>query len=266
MAIFKEHKPGTLSYLELVSGDPNGSRDFYTQLFDWQVRNEDLGEHGIYTQFLKDDEIVGALYELQKEQKEAGTPPHWGLYLTVMDADAAGKKAVELGGQLIMGPMDVFEHGRMCIIADPVGAVFCVWQPKSHVGVGRKDEANTLCWGEIMTTDVGKAQTFYKEFFGWTTSEMPMGDAGNYFMLGHTPDNPSVGMIEITPEMGPIPPHWMAYVQVDDLSVTNKKAAGLGGKIVVPPTDIPGGSKFCVIQDPQDAYLGLYEGSDEACD
>ena len=266
MAIFKEHRPGTLSYAELASADPNGSRDFYTTLFGWSMRDEDMGVHGIYTQFLKEGEVVGALYKLMKEQEEAGTPPNWGLYMAVENADAAAARAKDLGGQVIMGPMDIMDHGRMCVLADPVGAVFCVWQAKDHIGLGRKNENGALCWAENMTNDLAVSRAFYQGFFHWTTSEMDMGPAGVYVMLGHDQENLCCGMMQITPEMGPVPPHWLVYFAVADISATVAQAAGLGAATIVPPTEIPGGSQFSVLRDPQGAFFGVFQGSEEDCE
>jgi predicted enzyme related to lactoylglutathione lyase len=49
-------------------------------------------------------------------------------------ADESAAKAKQLGGQVLMEPFDVMEHGRMAIIQDPTGAIFCLWQAKQHIG------------------------------------------------------------------------------------------------------------------------------------
>lgn len=266
MAVFQEHRPGTLSYVELVSPDPDGSRAFYMALFGWDLREEDMGEHGRYTQFLKEGDVVGALYKLFPEQKKAGVPPHWGVYLTVEDVDAAIARAKELAGQVVMGPMDVSDHGRMAVLSDSVGAVFQVWQAKSHIGLGRKDEQGALCWAEHMTTDTVKSQSFYEGFFDWATQNMDMGALGTYHMMGHPPETMVCGMMQIGPERGETPPHWLPYFQVDDLDASNTRVEELGGAVVVPATDIPGGNRFSVIRDPQEAHAGLFQPGNQSCD
>ena len=40
-----------------------------------------------------------------------------------------------------------------------------------------------------------------------------------------------------------------------DVDLTAAKAEELGGKVLVPPTDIPRVGRFCVLQDPQGAVL-----------
>ena len=55
----------------------------------------------------------------------AEVPPNWLVYFAVTDADAALARITELGGALMMGPMDI-EPGRFAVVADPTGAVFAV--------------------------------------------------------------------------------------------------------------------------------------------
>jgi predicted enzyme related to lactoylglutathione lyase len=45
----------------------------------------------------------------------------------VADADAAAKRLVDLGGTLFQPPFDT-PYGRMCPVADPFGATFCLIQ------------------------------------------------------------------------------------------------------------------------------------------
>ena len=55
----------------------------------------------------------------------AEVPPFWAVYFTVVDTDAAVARVAELGGTVIMPPMDI-EPGRFAVVADPTGAVFNV--------------------------------------------------------------------------------------------------------------------------------------------
>jgi len=61
--------------------------------------------------------------------------------------------------------------------------------------------------------------------------------------------------MKIPPQAQGAPPHWGAYVTVDDVDATARRAEELGGKVLVPPQDIPGVGRFCVVQDPQGAVI-----------
>jgi predicted enzyme related to lactoylglutathione lyase len=76
-----------------------------------------------------------------------------------------------------------------------------------------------------------------------------------YTMFTNDGDRPSGGMLQITPDMGPIPPNWLIYFAVDDCDATVKKATELGGNIIAPPTDIPTIGRFAVLTDPQGAVF-----------
>jgi predicted enzyme related to lactoylglutathione lyase len=49
----------------------------------------------------------------------------------------------------------------------------------------------------------------------------------------------------------------MNYVQVNDCDATAAKATSLGGKVCMPPTDIPNTGRFAMIQDPQGAMFSV---------
>ena len=82
----------------------------------------------------EDDQDVAGMMKLSPEMQAGGMPPVWSTYVTVADVDASTKQVAGLGGTVLNGPMDVMDAGRMSIIADPAGAVLCIWQPKENIG------------------------------------------------------------------------------------------------------------------------------------
>jgi predicted enzyme related to lactoylglutathione lyase len=124
------HEPGTFCWVELATSDGAAAKTFYS-LFGWTA-DDTPGGGGVYTTLRKNGKAAAALYEPGPEQK--GIPPHWSSYVYVENADDAAAQAKELGGTVMMGPFDVMEHGRMAVVADPTGAVFSLWQARSHIG------------------------------------------------------------------------------------------------------------------------------------
>ena len=55
------------------------------------------------------------------------------------------------------------------------------------------------------------------------------------------------------------PPHWMGQVTVDDVDEVAKKVGELGGRVLVPPTDIPDVGRFCTFQDPHGAVISAIQ-------
>jgi predicted enzyme related to lactoylglutathione lyase len=116
-----------------------------------------------------------------------------------------------------------------------------------------------FCWNELATTDLDAAQNFYKALLGWEVKEGGTPGGGmryNEIVVGGR----SVGgMYQTGPECGDqsLPPHWMAYVAVEDVDASAAKVVELGGTVRVEPMDIPNVGRFCVITDPTGAGLSL---------
>lgn len=108
-------------------------------------------------------------------------------------------------------------------------------------------------WNELMTTDVDAAKAFYAKLFGWGIEDMPM--PGMTYAVIKVGSKGIGGIMPISKEAQGMPPMWGGYVTVDDVDLTAKKAAQLGAKLLVPPSDIPNVGRFCVIQDPQGAVI-----------
>jgi hypothetical protein len=124
------NEPGTYTWSELITTDLSKSKTFYKAVFGWDA--EDQGPPGgppAYTEWKVGGKSVGGMM-LKQEDMPAEMPPNWGVYFAVADADASVTKAQELGATLFMGPTDI-EPGRFAVLADNVGAVFSILQPKS---------------------------------------------------------------------------------------------------------------------------------------
>jgi len=108
-------------------------------------------------------------------------------------------------------------------------------------------------WFELTTSDVHGAEAFYSKLFGWSTE--PWTGEGNYTLI--KADGQEVGGIVATPvaEDGPKPGGWGIYVTVADVDGTARMVPELGGKVLVPPTNIPRVGRFCVIEDPHGAVI-----------
>ena len=247
-----EHAPGTFCWAELATSDGPGAKEFYAGVFAWDPQDLPMGDGMIYTMLNLDGKVVGALYEKGEMMKEV--PTHWASYVSVTSADEIAAKAKALGGTVILEPFDVMDVGRMATITDPTGATFNIWQPKSHRGFEVKGQPNTVCWNELLTNDTAKAIEFYTKLFGWTTKTDPGPMAYTEFRSG---EEHVGGMMQIQPEMGPVPPHWGIYVAVDDCDATAQKATSLGAQTYVPPMDIEKVGRFSTMADPQGAVFSI---------
>jgi predicted enzyme related to lactoylglutathione lyase len=112
---------------ELVTPDQKSSGDFFCRLFGWTSKEVDAGPFGIYTLFRKSGQDVAGMMNPTPD-----TPlreSYWHAYICVDDVDECARQAPLLGGSVVVPPHDVLDVGRICIVADPTGAIVHLMQP-----------------------------------------------------------------------------------------------------------------------------------------
>jgi len=251
------HSNGTFCWPELSTTDSAGAKEFYKSIFGWDLHDDEVGPGQVYTMASKSGKNVGAMYQQSPDQKAQGVPSHWLSYVSVDDVDKSLEKVQSLGGAAIMGPMDIMDIGRMAVLSDPTGAAFAMWQPKKHIGAEIVNEHGALCWNELWTNDESKANTFYTGLFNWASETADMN--GMKYTSFKNGERPAAGMMEIKPEMGPVPPNWLVYFAIDDCDGSVEKINKLGGKTLHAPADIPGLGRFAVCMDPQHAAFAVIQ-------
>jgi predicted enzyme related to lactoylglutathione lyase len=110
---------GAFCWSELATRDTAAAKTFYTSLFDWGAKVDDNPEMP-YTEFQVSGTSVAGMMAMGPQHGDA--PPHWMPYVAVSDCNAAAEKVEQLGGQVVVPPMDVPNVGRFSVIADPTGA------------------------------------------------------------------------------------------------------------------------------------------------
>lgn len=101
----------------------------------------------------------------------AGTTPEgaWNTHIWVESADDAVAKVVDAGGSVIAEPFDLAGTARLAVLADPAGAVFCMWQPGAHRGAQIVNEPGAWTMSDVYTHDPEGSESFYRAVFGWDT-------------------------------------------------------------------------------------------------
>jgi predicted enzyme related to lactoylglutathione lyase len=114
---------------ELMSTDPKQSEQFYQQVAGVSVTA--LGdEPGAYQMLMVGGQPVGGIAGPRPDEEgwpSGGPEAHWISYLGTEDVDAAARTAEELGGEVLLPPIDVPGMGRAAVLRDPQGAAFGVF-------------------------------------------------------------------------------------------------------------------------------------------
>jgi predicted enzyme related to lactoylglutathione lyase len=253
------HNPGTFSWPELSTTDQKSAVAFYRALFGWDLNDQPMGPAETYSMFQMRGREVAAAYTMRPEEKQSGAPPHWNSYVTVANVDEAVKKAQGLGGKVLAPPFDVMDAGRMAVLQDPTGAVFQVWHANKHIGAKILDEPGALCWTELNTRDTKAAESFYTKLFGWSPKHSAPG-AGMEYTEFSVQGKQGIGMMPMNEHMpAHVPSYWMPYFQVANTDASVARVQELGGKVMVPATDISKTGRFAIVNDPQGAMFAVFE-------
>ncbi len=121
---------GAPAWFETHSKDFAASVSFYRDVFDWDIHVLADSDDFRYSTQGQDDAATAGVMD-SESILPAEVPSHWTFYLQVDDVDAAIAQAVELGGELVMGPDDS-PFGRLAQLVDPQGAMFKVMQAPAN--------------------------------------------------------------------------------------------------------------------------------------
>jgi predicted enzyme related to lactoylglutathione lyase len=120
------------------------------------------------------------------------------------------------------------------------------------------DRHGRFAWYELLTTDMAAAQAFYGHVVGWQAKEAAAAFPYTFFCAGPAEVG---GLMELPPDgrrMGATP-RFVGYIAVDDIDGVVERLRGLGGSVLVPPTDSNIG-RIAIVADPQSATFGLVGG------
>jgi uncharacterized protein len=265
--------PGVPCWVDTSQPDPDAATEFYGSLFGWEL--EDMmppDSEGKYFMARIRGLDVAAVSSIAP-----AAPPMalWNTYIWVDSADETAAKVRDAGGKVLAEPFDVMEAGRMAVLADPEGPVFCAWQAGSHRGARLVNEHGTLNFNGLGTRDPEAAKAFYGAVFGWGTLTLD-GGAELWTLPGYgdyleesTPglrkmvaeSGAPEDFVDVVASINPIgadqpdtPPHWSVTFAVDDADEIARRTAELGGKVLAEPFDAPW-VRMTVLGDPQGAVF-----------
>ncbi|MFB7665513.1 VOC family protein [Kitasatospora sp. NPDC056138] len=125
--------PGAAVWIELRTADPFAAALFYGEVFLWDGRDpahfEVRYEHERVV-LRSDGRSVAAL------RRATEVVPHWEVFFSVADTDAAVHHAIALGGAVVNDPSDS-PYGRVARLRDAEGGLFSVIGPDRRPDAGR---------------------------------------------------------------------------------------------------------------------------------
>jgi predicted enzyme related to lactoylglutathione lyase len=261
---------GVPCWIDTTQPDPEAAASFYGGLFGWEL--EDVMPASSPVKYFIARLRGGDVAAVSGQPKGAPPMATWNTYIWVDSADETARKVKAAGGSVLTDPFDVMDAGRMAILSDPEGAVFCVWQANGHKGANVVNEHGALNFNGLATRDPEGAKAFYGSVFGWET--LDLGNFQAWTLPGYAEfleqRDPGLrdrmretggpeGFEDVVAALNPIgddqpetPAHWSVTFGVDDADAAAAKAYELGGKVVIPPFDAPW-VRMTVLTDPAGA-------------
>src|SRR5262245_24626729 len=165
--------PGVPCWVDTSQPDPDAVLPFYSGLFGWEF--EDSMPAGSPGKYFIGRIRGGSVAAVGSNPEGAPAAATWNTYIWVDSADETTAKAQQAGGGVMMEPFDVMDAGRMAVLADPEGAVFCVWQAGTNKGAQVVNEHGPLNFTGLATRMVEAAKAFYGAVFGGEARTLPAG-------------------------------------------------------------------------------------------
>jgi uncharacterized protein len=248
---------GVPCWVTAVEPDPDRAAAFYAGLLGWE--SEDLMglDHpaSYHMCRLRGRKVAGIV-----SQHGAPAPPAavWSTHIWVEDTDDTVGRVERAGGSVVGPAFDSPAGGRMAVLADPAGAVFCVWQPDGHRGAEVVNEPGAWAMSVLQTPDPDRAAEFYGSVFGWTTESfggMTLWRLPGY--VGGEPEQPvSREVIGAMLAASGQPSFWAIDFWVEDSDAAAAAADELGGSVLAAPHDTPG-FRRAVLADPAGAAFSV---------
>jgi hypothetical protein len=252
------YPPGVPCWVDTAQPDPAAALEFYGALLGWEfvgpgpMPGDPPGEYHVARVRGRD---VAGISSLPPGAREV---PAWTTHVAVDSADAIADRARAAGGAVVVEPFDAPPAGRIAVLSDPGGAVFCVWEAGDRQGAQVLNEPSAWAMSMLSAGDPAAAKTFYREVFGWESESFAPGV--ELFRLpgyvGGEPDQPVPRDVVAVLASGERDSAWSVDFWIDDAEATAARAAELGGTVVVAPHEIPGFVNT-VIADPAGAVLSL---------
>ena len=250
------------TWYELVTNDMDKAVTFYKKVVGWEIKNS--GMPGMtYMIFGKDGKDVGGMMTWAG----AGMPeypPEWMGHIHTAKLDEELKAVSADGGTIIKPAQDIPGVGRFAVVLDPQKVKYLLFESGQKYAPPRLTQmaVGNVGWHELLTDDSAKAFDYYAKHYGWQKDfAHDMGAAGVYQTFRTDQPLYCGGMMNRTGPGMPtgIPAHWQFYFIVEDIEAAQKRVIDAGGKILMPPMDVPGGSRILQATDDQHGHFALMQ-------
>lgn len=119
-----------------------------------------------------------------------------------------------------------------------------------------------FCWVDLMAHDLGAAEKFYGELFGWSAVHQDTQGGPPYVQFAHEGHAVAgMGQMPYATKAQGIPPVWNSYINVADVEATARKIEETGGRITMPVMEVLDAGRMAFVQDSEGASFALWQAN-----
>lgn len=245
---------GKFVWHDLVTDDVAGSRRFYGRLFGWEFEDTRHPRGGDYTLIKLGGRYIGGM--VPRADGGGADYSRWLPYLSVTDVDNAVGLTESAGGTVLVGPLDLGKVGRAAAVTDPQGAVLGLLRSRAGDPADmRETRFGQVYWNELVAADDMAAADYYRALAGYEVRTVAR--RGGEYRLLQAQGRERAGVLQRPNEN--IVPQWLTHFAVTDVETATRRAADLGGKVLLAPSAEVRDGGFAVVSDPAGAVLAMTE-------
>lgn len=198
----------------------------------------------------------------------ADLPLQWMPHIHVADVGDSTQRAVSLGGSVLMDAKDPAGRSQWAVLRDPKGAAFGIIPLGSPAEIppaagDSADGVGRIAWLDLTVDDASATRDFYRQVVGWSVQDVEMKDGearyADFNMLA-ADGRPAAGICHARGPNAGLPPVWMIYLPVGDLTESLERVTAEGGTVLRTMRGGDGNVVYAVIQDPLGVAFALVQG------
>ncbi|UCD66282.1 MAG: VOC family protein, partial [Deltaproteobacteria bacterium] len=223
---------GKFVWFDLLTEDTRAVQPFYSKLFGWRFAADRSAPDRIM--IYNGEKQIGSIVPHEDKDPEK-TESMWLVSLSVEDVDRAVSVVKARQGEVLNGPMDVRNRGRIAVIRDQEGAELVLIRSTGGDPPDAGVQTGEWLWVDLFSKDTQKALDFYGAVAGYTPQTYPAADE-EFITLLRRGNRAYAGIIELRWEE--VEPNWLPYIKVDDIEETIQKAEKLEGKLILRTSNV----------------------------
>jgi hypothetical protein len=219
---------GRWVWSDLVTTDVERSREFYTKVFGWEVREHPASSGSSrYLTVYANGRPIGGMVSAAPDAKSGA---RW-IGLASGDPALMATRARERGGAVVVPPRTLSGRGEVTVLSDPDGAHFAVVRADRGDPADQLGQDNEWVWAELWSKDPGRAANFYRDVFGYDVGAADGKAAGAYVLSAG--GRARAGIMRL-PDAS-LAAVWIPYLRVASVAATVERARAGGGRVLVEP-------------------------------